>query len=419
MIPRSRPEADSVDDVPPSPAARHRSALLRVGAIVAAALAVALIPVLAACGGPADASTVSGSPSASASSATPTALPTAAGKSDADAALAAFNKAFLTQSDGKAYYRLSTTGGTVTFFKQAELIEMTQDAWARSHDPAYKTMMGMLYRGLLAHSSSMPAWLSKTNDDLMWASIMCLRAYRITGDRRYLLRAQKVFDATYARAYSSDLGGGLWNSVHNRTKNACIVLPASVAASMLYRSLHQASYRRKATQLYAWLRRTLYDTKTGAVYDHVTPQSGGGMTVDRTTWTYNQGIMIEAADLLYRITGKSMYYNDALRTLAFTKSDLTVDGILKSEVPSGSALDVSPGGYKGIFVRWATMFIKRHHLAAYNDWLRQNAAAVKQVADARGLMDEDWTVQTGDGPLSAFSCSSAVVLLQWAPVATQ
>ncbi len=335
------------------------------------------------------------------------------GKGPADAAIVKLNKTFLVSSSGKAYYRMSTEGGRVTFFKQAELIEMTQDAWQRSRDPAYKALMGQLYKGLLAHSSTLSSWMIKTNDDLMWATIMCLRAYRITGNSMYLTQAKKVFDATYARSYSTALGGGLWNSSRNLTKNACIVLPASIAASMLYQSLHNTAYLRKSKQLYAWLKRTLYDPSTGAVWDHATPAPGGGMTVDKTTWTYNQGALIGAADLLYRITKNQMYRNDAMRTLAFAKSKLTVNGILKSEVPAGSTLAVSSGGYKGIFVRWAGMFIKRYRLTSYATWLQQNAAAVRPHANSAGLMNEDWTAQTGSGPLSAFSCSSAVVLLQW------
>jgi predicted alpha-1,6-mannanase (GH76 family) len=370
----------------------------RLWVIAAGALLAVLIVVLVAC---------SPAPTLSTPSRTP-----------ADTALASFNRAFLSRSNGKAYYRMSTAGGQVTFYKQAELIELTQDAWLRSRNPAYKTMMAQLYKGLLAHSASMSSWLRMTNDDLMWAAIMCLRAYRITGDRTYLLQAKKAFDATYARSYSPDLGGGLWGSFRHRAKNTCVAMPASVAASMLYQSLHDVSYRSKATRLYAWVRSKLYDPASGAVYDHLTPNPGGGMTVDRTTWTYNQGIFIGAADLLYQITSNRSYYQDALRTLAFTKANLTVNGILNSEVPPRSPLTVSAGGYKGVFVRWAKMFINRYHVPGYDAWLQQNAAEVQKQANAAGLMNEDWSQRTGAGPLSAFSCSSAVVLLQWAPPAT-
>ena len=77
-------------------------------------------------------------------------------------------------------------------------------------------------------------------------------------------------------------------------------------------------------------------------------------------------------------------------------------------------MGVSAGGYKGMFVRWAAMFIHRYHVPGYEAWLARNAAAASGHANAAGLMDQNWTAQTGAGPLAAFSCSSAVVLLQWA-----
>jgi predicted alpha-1,6-mannanase (GH76 family) len=375
--------------------------------ILAALLIGVVAPVVAACG--------SARAAQQPPSGVPQAFVTPRSKDSADVALAAFNKAFLTVTNGKGHYRMSTEGGRVTFFKQAELIEMTEDAWLRSHDPTYKTLIGVLYKGL---GANMAGWLAKTNDDVLWASIMCLRAYGITGNRAYLLQGKKAFDAIYARAISPNLGGGLWNNQGKTSKNTCTNLPASVAAAMLSQSLHDPSYLRKAKHLYAWVRSHLYNSSTGAVYDHVTPKPGGGTTIDRTTWTYNQGILIGAADQLYRITKDRSYYDAALKTLSFTRSSLTADGILKSEVAPGSSLYVSSGGYKGMFVRWATAFINRHHVAGYDAWLRQNADAVRQHVNAAGLTGEAWSQPTGNGQLSAFSCSSAVVLLQWAPAAS-
>jgi hypothetical protein len=68
-----------------------------------------------------------------------------------------------------------------------------------------------------------------------------------------------------------------------------------------------------------------------------------------------------------------------------------------------------------MFVRWASIFIKNNHVPGYTAWFRQNVSAVLSHANANGLMNEDWSVQTGTRTLLAFSCSSAVVLLQWYP----
>jgi len=252
----------------------------------------------------------------------------------------------------------------------------------------------------------------------MWAAIMCMRAYKITGSKAYLRQAKLTFDLTYARSWSSTLGGGLWNTTRRLSKNTCVNAPAAIAAAMLYQSLHEASYLAKAKSEYRWLRSTLYDPASGAVYDHITPGKAGAKPVlDQQEFTYNQGGLIGAADLLHQITAKRQYYDDALKALEFTKEHLTVDGILQSEAAANAPGWVSAGGFKGMFVRWASIFINDNHISGYDAWFQQNVAAVQSHVNAAGLTDQDWSTQTGTGTLSAFSCSSAVVLLQWYPPA--
>jgi predicted alpha-1,6-mannanase (GH76 family) len=252
----------------------------------------------------------------------------------------------------------------------------------------------------------------------MWAVIACLRAYRITGDASYLSQARQTFDQTYARSWSSALGGGLWNTTGRLGKNTCVNSPAVIAGCMLYQSLHDASYLAKARALYRWIRANLYDPATGAVYDHVSPGPGRGrVVVSRTAFTYNQGGFIGAADLLHQVTSDRRYYRDALMALAFTRRHMTTGGILKGEISSTKNIWASAGGFKGMFVRWATTFINDNHVRGYRPWFQRNVAAVRDHINAAGLMDENWPVQTGGGTLTAFSCSSAVVLLQWYPPA--
>lgn len=336
----------------------------------------------------------------------------------ADAALAAFNRAFLTTWDDAAYYRLTTAGDFVTFFKQAELIEMIEDAWLRTHKPVYRSLIGRLYNGLVARHGS--DWLrNPSNDDLMWAAVMCLRAYSITGERAYLIQAKTTFDGTWARAWSASLGGGLWNTTARRSKNTCVVAPAVIAACMLDRSLHDRTYRQKAKRLFGWLEKTLYDPANGAVYDHVSgpgaSSSSPGVVVDRSVYSYNQGGFIGAADLLYRITGERHYFDLAVRALRFAMDRLTVGDVLRGETTASDSKWASAGGFKGMFVRWASMFLRHNRIHAYDPWFRRNVAAVRRHANADGLIDERWPERTGGGVLAAFSCSSAVVLLQWYP----
>ncbi|HMK92730.1 MAG TPA: glycoside hydrolase family 76 protein, partial [Thermoleophilia bacterium] len=226
----------------------------------------------------------------------------------------------------------------------------------------------------------------------------------------------RQFDLVWARAWSRDFGGGLWWTTARREKNTCVNAPAVIAAVKLYQSSGDRSYLTRAKRLYAWLRTTLFDPGTGALDDHVYRGAAGGKHEvegrDRSRYTYNQGTFIGAAEALYETTGSASYRSDARAALDFTVADLTTDGVLDSEGSGGDG-----GGFKGIFARWAAMFVTSAGLSSYEPWLQLNEHVAWSDRDRRGLVWEDWDAPTLPGRLYSFDCSSAAVLLQVAPPA--
>ena len=327
---------------------------------------------------------------------------------EARIAIDSFDRAFYKERAGKARFTETTAGGRTQFWKQAEMLEMVEDAYQRSGDRTYARMIGQLRAGIVARFGT--DWLhDQYNDDVMWMVIAFLRAYRLTGDRSYRSLARVTFDRTYARAYSTDLGGGLWWSTSRQEKNACVTAPAALAACLLWRDFNDAAYLRKAISLFGWLQRTLYDPASGAVSDHVC-RSGGAITVDHSTYTYNQGTFIGAASLLYDATGRRVYYDEAMRALQYAHDDLTTDGILRSEGAGGDG-----GGFKGIFIRWATRFTRHYGVVTFDSWFDANADVAWTHRNAQGLTGQDWTALTQPKRLHSFDCSSAVVMLQARP----
>jgi predicted alpha-1,6-mannanase (GH76 family) len=322
--------------------------------------------------------------------------------------MAAFDRAFYRCSDGRGLYARATTGGVAQFWRQAEMLETVEDAYARTHASTYRRMIGQLRAGITTRYGV--DWLRDPyNDDVMWMVIAYLRAYELTGDRTYRTQARREFDGAYGRAHDATFGGGLWWTTSRHEKNACVNGPAAIAACLLARDLHAPSYLSKARALFAWLATTLYDPADGAVYDKIV-RGGSRGTIDRSTYTYNQGTFIGAADLLGRATGVSSYRRRAALTLSFTRERLTVDGVLRSEGSGGDG-----GGFKGIFARWAAAFAEHHGLTDDEAWLDANAAAAWSRRNARGLIGEDWSRPTPPGRLQALDCSSAVALLEDRP----
>lgn len=326
----------------------------------------------------------------------------------ADAAIDAFDRSFYVVRDGRGFFRTTTASRTrfAAFWRTAEMIEMVEDAAERSGAGSYRRMVSELARGVSYRWGA--RWTGRRyNDDIMWMVLAFERAYRLTGDTRLRDLARRNFDAAYARGWSADFGGGLWWTTDRAEKNACVNAPAAIAALRLSQSLHEPSYLRKATRIFAWTRTHLYDEGTGAVYDHVYRGEDGSAAVDRATYTYNQGTFAGAARLLSRATGDPKSWDDARGALGYARDHLGAGGLLPDEGAGGDG-----GGFKGILARYAGDYLRHDTTREYEGWMAGNGEAAWSHRDGRGLMDQDWGRQTRGGELHAFDASSAVVLLQ-------
>jgi predicted alpha-1,6-mannanase (GH76 family) len=331
--------------------------------------------------------------------------PTAA---DATTALAAFNSAFYVVKDGAGFYKLDTEGGRSAFWTQAEEIEMVLDAWEQSKNPAYKDMISELVKGFTINNGE--NWKGNTfNDDIFWMCIAAARAFLATGNPAFRDLAKTNFDLTYARAWDATLGGGLWWTTDNGSKNACVNGPAAIAACLLCSIYKDNSYLDKAKAIYAWERATLFDPKTGRISDNITAAG----KVSTMALSYNQGTFIGAANYLNTLTGTLAYGDDARLSATFTENTLCKSGILPEYGPRGDG-----AGFNAIFVRWLGRFATDRRLwSTYYSWMAQNATAAWNIRRADNLSWNRWLTPTPDGKLQSFACSNSIVMLYLLPPA--
>lgn len=322
---------------------------------------------------------------------------------DADYAMNSFNSAFYTGGSGSYNYKADTGGGLADFWKEAEMIEMVEDAYQRSGNVTYKNMITELYNGFVARFGT--DWSGNIyNDDLIWMCIACLRAYEITGNTTFRDRAKANFDTVWNRGYDGSLGGGIWWTTAKTSKNTCINAPATIAAYKLYQALGDSAYLTKANSLFSWVKSKLYNSSTGSVYDNI---SSGGSVV-QTNYTYNAGTFIGSCHLLGDTT-------NGTKALDYAKNNLVVGaagGIMRSERATSDQ-----GGFKGIFWRWACKYVKDRGLGGtYNSWFQLNANLAWANRDtSRNIKDENIMSKTGSGTVTSWGCSSTVVLMQVCP----
>lgn len=267
------------------------------------------------------------------------------------------------------------------FWTDAEILEVMIDAYEQLEDEKYKTVFGQFYDGIIQRRGTSWAWNS-FNDDIMWMVIASARAYLLTGEQKYLDTAVSNFKVAYERAWSEDLGGGLWWTTDNNTKNACVNGPGTIAACLLGKATGDENYYDKAKKIFQWEKEKLFDTveNPGAVWDSLNAEG------KYSTWasTYNQGTFIGAAAMLYLHTGDKEYYNAAklAADYASTMGD-GVEGYLNREQNTGDLI-----GFKGILGRWLGYFARECNVSDYNDWMDTNAKSAWTNRNSDNLM---WT----------------------------
>ena len=302
-----------------------------------------------------------------------------------------------------SFYVKEEKGGYIVgedFWQQAEIFELVIDAYEQTGEESYLTLMDEMYRGFLAKHGEDWSY-NDFNDDIMWMTIACTRAYEATEDAKYLTIAEKHFNIVFDRAWSEDLGGGLFWKTENKTKNSCINSPAAIAACLLGKATGNREYYDKAVMIYRWEKENLFGA-TGAVFDAYDLKTG----INQWCSTYNQGTFIGAATLLYQIYGEETYLQDAKLAADYTVNTMFSGQVMNTE---GEGNDLP--GFKGILARWLGKFARECDQEQYADWMKQNALAAWNNRNTNGIMWTQFNTKTDDTFYTAWGCSAAVSML--------
>src|SRR5580698_2714257 len=138
-------------------------------------------------------------------------------RNDADTIFDSYSNAFYSLDGTNGYFKDVQTGGVADFWKQAEEIECVIDAYEWTSNVTYKVMFTRLLNGFARDNTT--NWSANIyNDDCLWACI------------------------AFARGWDAVLGGGLYWTTGNRSKNACDNGPGGIAACLLGEIYGDAGY---------------------------------------------------------------------------------------------------------------------------------------------------------------------------------
>jgi len=303
----------------------------------------------------------------------------------ADSSASSLISNFYNQS-GKYYNKNNAGDQTFNYWPNAHTLDVLTDVYLRTNDAAIKTRMDELLDGMKAKNGN--TYLNHFYDDMEWMTLACLRAFEATGDARYKTTAELLW-ADIKGGWDDTFGGGIYWTKDRQNKNTPANAPASIIASRMYQLNRNGEDLDWAKKIYQWQKTNLVDPVTGLVWD------GLDATGTNKAWkfTYNQGVFIGAAVELYKLTGESVYINDALKTANNSlAADFSSNNIMKDEGGGDGGL------FKGILVRYMMLLITDGSLsstdaAKFANFLQLNAQTLWLQGTARPqiLYNTSWT----------------------------
>lgn len=144
-------------------------------------------------------------------------------------------------------------------------------------------------------------------DDNVWIALDYLEAYTMTGKDAYLERSKLLWEFIIS-GWDDNAGGGIyWNEQRKLSKNTCSNAPAAVLAFKLFEITDDYDFFEKGLDIYVWTKETLQDHSDHLYFDNIDLEGN----IDRRKYAYNSGQMMQAAALLYNITGEKTFLEEA------------------------------------------------------------------------------------------------------------
>jgi hypothetical protein len=206
-------------------------------------------------------------------------------------------------------------------------------------------------------------------DDNEWVGLEAIQDYAQRRHPRALRQAQKVFDLTVS-GWDDDRthprpGGVYWMQARrNNDRNTVSNMPAAELGLRLYQVTRQRSDFTWALKMYRWTNRNL-QAPNGLYYDHVDLKG----RVDRSIYSYNQGVPIAVNVLLYRLTNNTSYLHKAQRIAGAAYQYFVSGGRLK-----GQSVALNSIFFKHLLVLESITGGSRYRSAiqSYADWMWDN-----------------------------------------------
>ncbi|HXS75497.1 MAG TPA: glycoside hydrolase family 76 protein [Terracidiphilus sp.] len=263
---------------------------------------------------------------------------------------------------------------TTGWWNSANAVTTLADYTRLTKDQQYVNVFPIVFS---AAQRTSPGFLNNYYDDEGWWALAWIDAYDVTHEKRYLDMAGAIF-ADMTTGWDESCSGGIWWSKDRKYKNAIAnELFLSVAAYLAARSNDDNSksgYLDWARREWQWFSRTGMINPQNQINDGLDAKC---VNNHKTTWTYNQGVILGALAELYGQThdGKLLEQANAIARATLTNPALIGEsGILHEPCEPNCGADGTQ--FKGIFVRNLARLYSDSPVTNYKTFSITNAESI-------------------------------------------
>ena len=294
---------------------------------------------------------------------------------------------------------------TTGWWNSANAITVLIDYARVSKSAQYNSVLANTFT---AAQKTNPGFLNKFYDDEGWWALAWINAYDLTRNQDYLLMGESIF-ADMAASWDDTCGGGIWWSKDKDYKNAIAnELFLSVAAHLANRTSgsRRSQYLEWGNREWKWFQGSGMINTKSLINDGLT--KGRGQTTGlactnngRTTWTYNQGVVLGGLAEL-SAANRDPALTQAARGIATAAIKQLADenGVLHD--PCEPKCGTDGVQFKGIFVRNLILLNQSHPSTVYGTFIDKNASTLWKDAQGPNFqLSERWS-----GPFDSSNAAS-------------
>ncbi len=249
------------------------------------------------------------------------------------------------------------------------LADYSRIAGSHKYKPVFRNTLS-------AAQKKFPGFINEFYDDEGWWALAWIDVYDLTHDEQYLGMAQSIFQ-DMAGGWDTTCSGGIWWSKKRKYKNAIAnELFLSVAAHLASRAKNsdeRARYSDWAQKEWAWFHGSGMINAEHLINDGLDASCANN---HRTTWSYNQGVILGALAEMYSANHDQQLLADAQTIASATLSSPLVDanGILHDPCEPKCGEDAPQ--FKGIFMRNLRALDEVSPSPQYEQFINANADSI-------------------------------------------